>query len=248
MKSSSEMATLWALVHTERARLAEDLSSLSNEQWQHGTLCGQWNVEQVLAHLTAAASLNQRQWLQSMVAARFRPDVHNQRRLAEHLGRTPDQTLARFREVIDSTAAPSSHTAAYLGEVVVHAQDIRQPLGLPRTPDLEALAPVAEFFAARDFTVPSRSYTDGLQLRATDARFTAGYGLLVTGPILALVMSIAGRAAYLHQLTGPGAALLRARVQRGLGAGAGGGRLSPGRPSGKSEFHRSRPGGAPFVS
>lgn len=223
MNNSSEKDPLWALIHAERAALAEDLAGLSNEQWQHGTLCGQWNVEQVLAHLTAGASMNQRQWLHSMITARFRPDVHNQRRLVEHLGRNPAETLDRFRGVINSTTAPSSHTAAYLGEVVVHGQDIRQPLGLHRTPAPEALAAVADFFTERDFTVPSRSTAEGFQLRATDGRFMAGYGLLVTGPTLALVMSIAGRAAYLDQLAGPGAAMLRSRVQRGFGNGRGDG-------------------------
>src|SRR5262249_50660315 len=119
-----ESGDLWALVHAERAALAEDLAGLEAEQWRHGTLCGDWDVEQVVAHLTAAASLNQRQWLRSMLAARFRPDVHNQRRLAEHRGSTPAETLGRFRAVITSTTAPSHHTPAYLGEVVVHAQDI----------------------------------------------------------------------------------------------------------------------------
>lgn len=223
MNNSSEKDPLWALIRAERAALAEDLAGLSTEQWQHGTLCGQWNVEQVLAHLTAGASMNQRQWLQSMIAARFRPDVHNQRRLVEHLGRTPAETLDQFRGVIDSTIAPSSHTAAYLGEVVVHAQDIRQPLGIPRTPAPEALAAVADFYTSRDFAVPSRSMADGFQLRATDGRFTTGYGLLVTGPTLTLVMSIAGRSAYLDQLAGPGAGTLRSRVQRGMGNGRGGG-------------------------
>lgn len=227
--NSSDKDALWALAHAERARLAEDLEGLSHEQWKQPSLCGEWNIEQVLAHLTAGASLNQRQWLQSMLGVRFRPELHNQRRLAEQLGSTPAETLAGFRAVIGSTTAPSAHTAAYLGEVVVHAQDIRQPLGLPGTPSLEALAPVAEFFTARNFTVPSRSFSNGLQLRATDVRFTAGYGLLVTGPLLALVMSIAGRSAYLDQLAGPGAPTLRSRVQRGLavtggaGAGSGGG-------------------------
>jgi len=50
---------LWALAHAERTALAEDLSGLNAEQWRHGTLCGQWDVEEVVAHLTAAASLNQ---------------------------------------------------------------------------------------------------------------------------------------------------------------------------------------------
>lgn len=204
---------LWALTHAERTALAEDLSSLSAEQWQHRTLCGQWNVEQAVAHLTAAASLNQWRWLRSMFGASFRPEVHNQRRLAEHRGKTPEETLDRFRAIIGSTTAPSGHTPAYLGEVVVHAQDIRQPLGLPRTPSTEALTPVAEFFVRRDFTIASRTHAADLQLRAGDGPFAAGTGPLVTGSTLALVMTMAGRETYLNQLDGPGVPTLRSRLQ-----------------------------------
>ena len=204
---------LWALARAERAALAEDLAGLSAEQWRHATLCGEWDVEQVVAHLTAAASLSQSQWLRSMLAARFRPDVHNQRRLAEHRGSTPAETLDRFRAVITSTTAPSSHTPAYLGEVVVHAQDIRQPLGLARTPSVDALTPVADFFARRDFTVPSRTCVAGLQLQADDGPFATGTGPLVTGSTLALVMSMAGRMPYVAELEGPGAPTLQSRLQ-----------------------------------
>ena len=203
---------LWVLAHDERAALAEDLAALSAEQWRHATLCGEWDVEQVVAHLTAAASLNQWQWLRSMLGARFRPDVHNQRRLAEHRGSTSAETLDRFRAVITSTTAPSSHTPAYLGEVVVHSQDIRQPLGLVRTPSVDALTPVAEFFVERDLTVASRTRVAGLQLRADDGTFAAGTGPLVTGSTLALVMSMAGRVPYLAELDGPGVPALRSRV------------------------------------
>jgi hypothetical protein len=89
-----------------------------------------------------------------MAGAHFRPAVHNQRRMAEHRGSTPAETLDRFRAIVESTTAPSAHIPAYLGEVVVHAQDIRHPLGLARTPSLDALTPVAEFFAHRNS--PSR--------------------------------------------------------------------------------------------
>lgn len=203
---------LLALMRVERAALAEDLSSLSADQWRHDTLCGQWDVEQVVAHLTAAASLNQWQWLRSMVGARFRPDVHNQRRLAEYRGDTPAATLDRFRAVIGSTTAPSGHTAAYLGEVLVHGQDVRWPLGLPRKPSIEALTPVADFFARRDFAVASHTQAAGLHLRADDGPFATGSGPLVTGSTLALVMSMAGRAPYLDQLHGPGVPILQARL------------------------------------
>ena len=204
---------LWALAHAERAALAEDLAGLGAEQWRHDTLCGDWDVEQVVAHLIAAASLNQWQWLRSMLGARFRPDVHNQRRLVEHCGSTPAETLDRFRAVITSTTAPSWHTPAYLGEVVVHAQDIHQPLGLVWTPSVDALMPVADFFARRDFTVSSHTHVADLQLRADDGPFAAGTGPLVTGSTLALVMSMAGRVSYVAELDGPGVPTLRSRLQ-----------------------------------
>jgi uncharacterized protein (TIGR03083 family) len=203
---------LWALAHAERTVLAQDLSGLTAEQWRHDTLCGQWDVEEVVAHLTAAASLNQWQWARSMLGARFRVDVHNQRRLDDHRGSTPTETLDRFRSIIGSTTAPSGHTPAYLGEVVVHAQDIRQPLGLSQGPGIDSLTPVAEFFARRNFTVASRTAVAGIELRADDGPFATGTGPLVTGSTLALVMSMAGRTVYIDQLDGPGLPTLRATV------------------------------------
>lgn len=210
--TTSRREHLWSMVQAERTALAEDLASLTAEQWQHPTLCSQWDVEQVLAHLTAAASLNQWQWLRSILGARFRPDVHNQRRLAEHRGRAPAETLEHFRAILGSTKAPSGHIAAYLGEVVVHAQDIRQPLGLPRRPGVEALTVVADFFAGRNFTVESGTISAGLQLRADDGTFAAGTGPMVTGSTLALVMGMAGRKPYLDELAGPGLPILRSRM------------------------------------
>lgn len=203
------------LMRAERSALADDLASLTADQWRRTTLCGQWDVEEVVAHLTAAASMNQWRWLRSMVGARFRPDVHNERRLAEHRGRTPAETLERFRAIVASATAPSGHTPAYLGEVVVHAQDIRHPLGLTTTPGVEALTAVAEFYAARDFAVASRTQVAGLELRADDGPFTAGVGAgnpVVTGSTLALVMVMAGRTAYAVELDGSGADVLRSRL------------------------------------
>jgi uncharacterized protein (TIGR03083 family) len=204
---------LWPLVHAERAALAGDLAGLDDEQWERPTLCNSWTVEEVVAHLTAAASINMWKWLRSMALSRFRPSVHNKRRLAEYRGRDPGETLDRFRAVIEGTTAPSGHVPAYLGEVVVHSQDIRQPLGIPTAPSLDALTPVAEFFARRNFAVPSSSRVADLQVRADDGPFVAGSGALVIGSTLALVMSMAGRAHYVDELEGPGVQLLRTRLR-----------------------------------
>ena len=209
--STTTRGALWAAVHAERASLADDLADLDDTRWAQPSLCGRWTVEEVVAHLTAAASIGRLRWLASVLGARFDFDVHNDRRLAEHRGATPAETLERFHRVVTSTTAATGHTAAWLGEVVVHAQDVRRPLGLPRTPPTEAVTEVARFYASRDFTVASRSIADGLRLEATDGPFTTGAGPLVTGTTLALTMAMAGRRAYCDDLTGPGAPVLRDR-------------------------------------
>lgn len=202
---------LWAAIHAERAALAEDLGDLTDEQWATPSLCGRWTVEEVVAHLTAAASTGTFRWVRSMLAARFDDGVHNDRRLAEHRGVTPAGTLERFRAVVTATTAASGHTAAWLGEVVVHGQDVRLPLGIDRAPSVGAATAVAGFFVRRDFTVNSRRAAAGLRLEATDGPFAHGSGPLVRGTTVALVTALAGRAAVLGELDGPGVATLRER-------------------------------------
>ncbi|MEC3916153.1 maleylpyruvate isomerase family mycothiol-dependent enzyme [Nocardia sp. CDC160] len=201
------------MAHAERAALADDLAGLTDDQWAAPSLCGKWTVEEVVAHLTAAASNGRLRWLLSVLGARFDFDEHNARQVAAHRGTTPAETLDRFRAIISSTTSPSARqTPAWLGEVVVHAQDIRRPLSLPRTPSIEAATEVARFYASRNFTVASHTAIKGLRLAATDGPFTTGTGPLVTGPTIALTMAMAGRADYCDDLTGPGLPTLRSRL------------------------------------
>jgi uncharacterized protein (TIGR03083 family) len=48
----------WPLVHAERAALAADLAELTDQQWATESLCTGLTVREVLAHLTASASLD----------------------------------------------------------------------------------------------------------------------------------------------------------------------------------------------
>lgn len=201
--------------HQARQRLADDLGGLAAADWRSPSLCSGWDVEHVVAHLTAAASTNQLAWLRSIILSGFRPAVHNERRLREHLGKDPAETLARFRAVIASSVAPSKDLAAYLGEVLVHGEDIRHPLGIPSVVDVGAVTQVAEFYASRNFAVNSKSLAAGLHLRATDGTFEHGNGPEVAGPTLGLVMAMAGRPSHLDQLAGDGIPVLASRLGEG---------------------------------
>jgi len=200
------------LIRTARAELAEDLAVLTPQQWATPSLCEAWSVEETVAHLTSAAHMTTARWVRSIVAAGLRPAVHNRRRLTEHLGPTSARTFENFRAVVPSDRAPSKHTAAWLGEVLVHGQDVRRPLCLPQSFSVPAWSVVAEFFAARNFAVNSRTVARGLRLRALDGPFDVGDGPEVVGPTQALTMVMAGRRAYLDDLDGVGVSLLRARL------------------------------------
>jgi uncharacterized protein (TIGR03083 family) len=204
-------AAAWLLIHAERAALAADLTDLTEQRWAAPSLCDQFTVREVLAHLTAGASLNPARWMAGVIRCRFDFDRQVALRLAEQLGATPAETLARFRRVINSTTKPPLPVVAMLGENVVHGEDIRRPLGIERDYPVAALTAVAGYYQGNDMPVLSKRRARGLRLTATDGPFAAGAGPRVSGPTLALVMAMAGRAPYCDELDGDGVAVLRER-------------------------------------
>lgn len=199
------MNHLWELIHTERAALAEDLAGLDEEQWKRHTLSTAWTVEEVVAHLTAGASIGFWAWIRSIVGAGFNADTHNQRRLEERLGPTPADTLERFRATVDSTVSPNGTLPAWLGEVVIHGEDIREPLGLHRDYSDEVLVTLLQFFESSNFTVPSKARARGLTLVARDVNHWVGAGPEVEGTARDLIMAMAGRPVPAERFRGPGA-------------------------------------------
>jgi uncharacterized protein (TIGR03083 family) len=201
----------WSLVHAERAALAGDLANLTGEQWATPSLCAGLTVREVLAHLTAAASLNPVRWLAGVIRCRFDFDKQVAMRLAEHLGTTPAETLERFRRIVTSTTKPPLPTPALLGETIVHGEDIRRPLGIQHAYPIATLTLVAEYYRRSNLVVPAKALVRDLRLAANDGPFAAGSGRLVAGTTLALTMAMSGRTRYCDELEGEGVAILRDR-------------------------------------
>ncbi|MER5551921.1 maleylpyruvate isomerase family mycothiol-dependent enzyme [Streptomyces sp. NPDC002793] len=202
----------WPLVHAERAALAADLAGLSDAQWTTRSLCSELTVREVLAHLTAGASLTAVRWMTGVIRCRFDFDKQVAVRLAEQLGVSPGETLERFRRVVPSTTKPPLPVIAMLGETLVHGEDIRRPLGIHRDHPVETVTRVADYYQGSDLVVLAKGRIRGLRLVAQDGPFTTGAGPLVSGTTLALVMAMTGRAAYLDDLEGDGVGLLRERA------------------------------------
>ena len=204
-------AALWPSIHAERAALAADLAGLDEAGWDTPSSCTGLTVRQVLAHMTATGTLTGPRWLAGVIRCRFDFDAQVAYRLAEQLGTSGSDTLARFSRVVGSTTAPPLPRIGLLGEVVVHGTDIRRPLGLTRDHPVDVLTRVAEYYSRTDQIVVAKARIGGLRLEATDGPFRTGAGALVSGPTLALVMAMTGRGAFLDDLTGTGVETLRAR-------------------------------------
>ncbi|MEU1079602.1 maleylpyruvate isomerase family mycothiol-dependent enzyme [Streptomyces sp. NPDC005908] len=202
---------VWGLVHAERAALADDLRELTDDQWATPSLCDGLSVREVLAHLTAGASLDTVRWLAGVVRCRFDFDKQVALRLAQQLGAGPGETLDRFRQAVPSTTKPPLPVIAMLGETVVHGEDIRRPLGLRRAYPIGTVTALAEYYSGTDLVVVAKGRIGGLQLVADDGPFATGSGPLVSGRTVDLVMAMTGRAAYCDELNGDGVELLRKR-------------------------------------
>jgi hypothetical protein len=59
------------LIHTERAALAADLGSLEDARWATPSLCGEWTVRDVLAHMTATAKISAPGFFGKMISSGF---------------------------------------------------------------------------------------------------------------------------------------------------------------------------------
>ena len=146
-----------------------------------------------------------------MIGSGFSFDKAQEKGVAAQRGTTPADTLANFESVVTSVKHPPGPTQTWLGETIVHSEDIRRALGIQHKYPTDAVVTVADFYKGSNLLIGSKNRIDGLTLRATDADWSHGTGPEVSGPILSLVMAMTGRKAADDDLTGDGVATLRSR-------------------------------------
>jgi uncharacterized protein (TIGR03083 family) len=202
----------WPTIHAERKALADDLEGLSAEQWSTRSLCTEWSVQDVLGHMTATAKITPGSFFGKIIGSGFSISKMQAKDIAAQTAGTPADTLARFKAEQSSSKHPPGPTDTWLGEVLVHAEDIRRPLGISRSYPTDAAVQVADFYKGSNLVIGTKRRITGLKLRATDADWSTGDGPEVSGPIVALMMAMTGRKAALADLTGEGVATLQSRA------------------------------------
>lgn len=196
----------------ERADFADFLATLAPEQWEAPTLCADWRVRDVVAHVISYDALGVRDVIARFVKGRLQLNRINALGVAEFHTRSPDALVAYLRQHLEPRGIPAAFGGMIaLVDALIHQQDIRRPLGMPREIPPERLdralrsallaPPIGAFLRAR-----------GLRLVATDLDWSAGRGLEVRGPGESILMALAGRRDVVHELAGPGRSKLAGRI------------------------------------
>jgi uncharacterized protein (TIGR03083 family) len=205
---------LTSLARDERADFVDLLEQLPPQQWDHPTLCRFWRVRDVVAHVFSYDDLSPADLGRAFLRGGFSLNRVNAVVLAEHADKPPAELVALARRSLQ----PRGLTAGFKGAIalvdaMIHQQDIRRPLDLRRS------IPPDRLRAALDFAKVSPAirgfwHRRGLRLSATDLDWSVGTGPEVRGTGEALLLAIAGRAATLDELEGPGQPTLRRRLER----------------------------------
>jgi uncharacterized protein (TIGR03083 family) len=201
----------WPLIHAERGALASDLASLTPAQWTTPSLCTGWTVHDVLAHVVSTARMTPVSFLAKMAGSGFRFSAFAEKGVADGSVGGPEATLAAFRAVQNATTAPPGPKDSWLGETIVHGEDIRRPLGITHAYPIAAVTRTLDFYSGSNVLIGTKKRIEGVTLKATDTDWSHGSGPLVEGPALSLLMAATGRKAPLDDLTGPGVTTLRGR-------------------------------------
>src|SRR5579862_5101411 len=147
---------IWPVVHAARKDLAADLRGLGPEDWARTSLCGGWTVRDVLAHMTSAAKLTPPAFFGQMIGAGFSFDKVQEKGVAAQRGARPADTLANFESVLTSVKHPPGPNQTWLGETIVHSEDIRRALGIQHKYPTDAMVTVADFYTGSNLLIGSK--------------------------------------------------------------------------------------------
>ncbi|MGH3675870.1 MAG: maleylpyruvate isomerase family mycothiol-dependent enzyme [Mycobacterium sp.] len=196
----------------ERQDFADLLAGLSPDQWEQPSLCEQWRVRDVAAHVLSYEELSRWGLVKRFAKGGFLPHRVNAVGVAENATRSPEQ----LTELARASIRPRGLTAGFGGMIalvdgMIHQQDIRRPLRIPRAIPPERLRAVLDYA----LTVPAvrgAKRSRGVRLVATDLDWSHGSGPEVRGPAEAILMAMAARPDALEDLTGPGESALARNI------------------------------------
>jgi uncharacterized protein (TIGR03083 family) len=187
-----ETEEVWRHIDRERTWLADLLESLPPEAWDHSSLCRDWTVRDVAAHLTFShARVRDLLWPALRTGFRYNAMV---RYSAVHSDLGHDEIVATLRGFVGSRKkAPLVSDLEPLLDVLVHTQDICVPLGISHPMPVDAAAAAADRVLSLRGPMRLWRLPRGTRLVASDVDWSHGDGPVVEAPIQTHLLMLTGR-------------------------------------------------------
>lgn len=210
--------TTWSRVETERRTLADLLAGLTADQWAAPSLCAEWTVHHVAAHLAMTPARAPDVPTMATALLRTRGHLWSAGRdvaVAYARQRPGEQLVAELRRDAASRRRPVFVAAGnILLDLLVHGQDIAVPLGIRRTVPAAAGDAALQRVWTMGWPFHARRHLHGFSLRTEDGHWSAGAGPEVRGSQADLLLLVTGRTdTALARLHGPGVEPLRGRTR-----------------------------------
>ena len=206
------MANYLPMIHAERRSLAEFLDTIPPEQWTTPSWCDKWTVQDLVGHLTAAGNITAPHFFGGFIRTGFNFDKFVEGDLQKYAQGSPADVRSRYDAIIDSNRTPPGPAYVALGEIMVHGEDIRRPLGARGDHAPEHLTALADTYKKTGAPLRAKKRVVGLKLVATDVDWMTGDGPEVKGPCMSLILAMVGRTGALADCDGAGVETLRARA------------------------------------
>jgi uncharacterized protein (TIGR03083 family) len=204
----------FAEIADERRGLADLLSDLTAEQRAVPSLCTEWSVQDVVAHLVVPLQVSMPRFVLTMLACGGNFDRANTRLARQQAQRPYDDLVDTLRRRASSRfTPPGAGPEAPLTDLLVHGLDICWPLGLTHPVPAERWRTSLTFLttrSARGLVAPG--LVDGLSLRAENVDWSYGAGPSVSGDAESLLLALTGRRVALDHLDGEGVETMRRRM------------------------------------
>ncbi|GAA4547619.1 maleylpyruvate isomerase family mycothiol-dependent enzyme [Pseudonocardia xishanensis] len=205
----------WQIISAQRRVVADLLAGLTEPEWETPSLCRDWRVRDVAAHLALTPrSPSVSRILVAGVRARGDFDAVNRDLAVAHADRPGADLADELRRDAESRSKPAITTLDNLVmDTLVHIQDIAVPLGraVPMPPDGARAALDRVWAMGWPFWVRRRFRAT--RLVATDIDWSVDTGAAdseIRGPADALLLLLTGRtAAAAGRLSGTGTATPR---------------------------------------
>ena len=188
-------ADLQPAVAAEFLALADLLASAAEARWDTPSLCADWRVREVVAHMTMAARYSEEEFMAELSRCEFDFGRLSNEVADRDAKLATSELVANLRsDVMQHWTPPGGGYHGALNHVVIHGLDVTVPLGVPRRSPDDIIRVILDDLTRGGVHQHFGTSIEGRSLQAVDLDWSYGSGPALRGAAGDLAVTLCGRA------------------------------------------------------